>query len=236
MIGLPGGLGGRAAMLGYDDVAAVRDLTPDVLDRDGRMRVLPASYWAATTVMERAVFGNAHGIYAFPTVELVQRLTELIGGRTAIEICAGHGVLGQALGIPATDNRMQEDGDTMRFFNQIGMPPVRYGTNVIACPANEAVRRYRPQVVIGCWVMHQYRPDRHFAGGNPAGVDEADIVNNCEQYIVVGNEQVHRHSPLWERPHQVEYPDYLYSRALNGSREFLARWSRQKNPAAGGRR
>jgi hypothetical protein len=206
------------------DPTRIRDISPDVLDDAGRLRVLPAAYWADTTADERALFGHRHGIYSFPTVELVEHLRDLIGGRSAIEVGAGHGVLAEALGIPATDNRMQEKDPYRQVYAATGQPPVRYGPNVIDCHASRAVRRYRPQVVIGCWVTHKYDPARHEAGGNEVGVDEPDVLRNCGAYVLVGNEQVHAAKAIWRRPHQIEYPPFVYSRANNGSRDFIAVW------------
>src|SRR5262245_10991707 len=68
---------------------STRHLAPDVLDNRGRLRVMPAAYWATTTPAERALFGHRHGLYSFPTVELVDHLREVIAGRVAIEIGAG---------------------------------------------------------------------------------------------------------------------------------------------------
>src|SRR5271170_675184 len=55
------------------------------------------------------LFCHATGRYGLPTIELVEYLKELIGGRSAIEIGAGNGDLGRHLGIPMTDSRLQED-------------------------------------------------------------------------------------------------------------------------------
>lgn len=90
------------------DPARTRDLAPRLLDAAGAPRVVPAAALANTTPEERLRFGVEHGIYAFPTEELVAFLRDLIGGRSAIEIGAGHGRLAAALGIPATDNRQRE--------------------------------------------------------------------------------------------------------------------------------
>lgn len=199
-------------------VRGTRDLSPEVLDEDGRIRVLPAAYWATTTVRERILFGHRHAAYLFPTVELVDQLRGLIAGRPAIEVGAGNGVLAEALGIPATDNRMQEKEPVRSWYAERGLPAVRYGPNVVEAHASRAVRRFRPEVVIGCWVSHK-SPD-----GNPLGLDEEDILRHCRLYIVVGNEYVHRGKLIWKRPHTIEHPPYLYSRAGNGSREFIAWW------------
>ncbi len=206
------------------DPGSIRDITPDILDDGGPLRVLPARSWAPTTDQERALFGHCHGLYSFPTVELVEHLQALIGGRSAIEVGAGHGVLAAALGIPATDSRMQEQSPWREIYAAHGQAPVRYGPNVVEAHASRAVRRYRPQVVIGCWVTHKYDPARHAAGGNMVGVDEEDILAHCETYIVVGNERVHRDKKIWTQPHHIEYPPYVYSRAMNGTRDFVATW------------
>jgi hypothetical protein len=206
------------------DPSRVRDLRPEVLDQDGRLRVLPAAFWAGTTREERALLGHSTGSYGFPTVELVAHLKALIGDRSAIEIGAGNGVLAEALGIPATDNRQQEMPEYAARILAAGQPPVRYGPNIIRCDAHEAVRQYQPDVVVACWVTHRYDPARPEAGGNELGVDEADIIRNCAEYVLVGNAGVHRHKPIWKLPHEIEYPRWLYSRATNGSRDFIARW------------
>lgn len=206
------------------DPKSIRDIAADVLDNQGRLRVLPAAYWATTTPEERALFGHRHGLYSYPTVELVEYLRDLIDGRSAIEIGAGHGVLAEALGIPATDNRMQEKDPYRQVYAMTLQPTVPYGPNVIDCHASRAVRKYNPQVVINCWVTHKYDPLRHEAGGNEIGVDEEDILRHCETYVVVGNEKVHQGKKIWRRPHRIEHPPFVYSRSRNGTREFIATW------------
>lgn len=206
------------------DPDKIRDISAGALRADGRPRILPAAFWTTTKREERALFGHRHGLYSFPTVELVDRLRELIAGRTAIEIGAGHGVLAEALDIPATDSRQQDKPQYRAIYEQMGQATVPYGPNVVELHASRAVRHYKPQVVIGCWVTHKYDPARHAAGGNEVGVDEPDILRNCETYVVVGNEQVHAGKAIWSRRHEIEYPDFVFSRAHNGTRDFIAAW------------
>lgn len=208
----------------------VRDISPEVLDDQGRMRILPASYWATTTADQRTKFGHLNGIYSIPTLELVEHLRGLIDGRKAIEIGAGNGVLAEALGIPATDNRMQEKQPYRQHYALEDQPIVPYGPNVLEFDARQAVRRLRPQVVIACWVTHKYERTRHHAGGHVIGVVEEEIISNCEQYVFVGNEKVHAPKKIWTLPHTIEYPAFVYSRASNGSREFIATWAGPKPP------
>lgn len=210
------------------DAVTVRDIAPDVLDHTGRLRILPAAYWATTTPQERSLLGHRHGLYSFPTTELVDHLQQMIAGRPAIEIGAGHGVLAEALGIPATDSRQQEKPKYREIYDNIGQAIVPYGPNIIEMEASRAVRRHKAEVVIGCWVTHKFEPRRPHAGGNEAGIDEANILANCAEYIVVGNTEVHQYKPIWDRPHTIEHPDFVYSRAFNDSPDFIAAWTGRK--------
>jgi len=204
------------------DPTDVRDLRPLVLDAKGRMQILSTAFWENTTTQERALFGSRTGIYSFPTVELVEHLREIIGGRKAIEIGAGNGVLAEALGIPATDNFQQRMPFYSEWYRMQSLVTVPYGPNVIEMHASRAVRHYKPDVVIGCWVTHKYDPKQHDRGGNEIGIDEPDILRHCAQYIFIGNEKVHEKAPIWSRKHTISYPPFVYSRAHNGSRDFIA--------------
>lgn len=220
-------LSARDGQLSVVNPDSTRDLRPEVMDEAGRMRILPAAFWAGTTRDERALLGNRTGVYSFPTTELVEWLRDFIDGRSAIEIGAGHGVLADALGIPGTDNRMQEIPEIAAHYRRTGQPTVTYGPNIIRADAGVAVRRYRPKVVIACWVTHRYDPRNHEAHGNMYGVDEAAILDVCHDYVFIGNDLVHARKPILSRPHMTINPPWLYSRALNpSSRDFIAVWSR----------
>lgn len=208
------------------DPAAVRDLSGLLLDEQGCLRVVPAQVLEHTTAQERMAFGVRHGLYSFPTEELCAFLRERIGSRTAIEIGAGHGVLARALAIPATDNRQQEDPVIKAHYAALRQPTVPYGEHVEKLDALAAVKKYRPQVVVACWVTHRFDPRRPDAGGNGSGVDEAAVIDSCEEYIFIGNERVHATKPIWALPHEKLTPPWLYSRALNGSADFIAIWRR----------
>jgi hypothetical protein len=206
------------------DPRQIRDIAPDMLDAPGRPRVLPAAFYRTTTPTERALVCQRNGIYGLPTTELIDFLTDAIGGRTAIEIGAGHGGLAAALGIPATDSKMQDDPLVRLVYDAAGQPPVQYGSNVERLNAAEAIAHYRPQVVVACWVTHLYDERRHEAGGNMFGVDEDQVLDNCESYIFIGNSYVHRGKTIWNRPHAKIEPDWVYSRTINGSADFIAVW------------
>ena len=206
--------------------ASLRDISSLLLDSHGRLRVVSARDLEGTTAQERLVFGVRHGLYSFPTEELCDFLRARIQGKTAIEIGVGHGVLAGALSIPATDNRQQEEAAVKAHYRQIGQPTVRYGEHVEKLDAVAAVQRYRPNIVIACWVTHLFDADRPHAGGNIFGVDEATLIASCDEYIFIGNERVHANKPIWTIPHEKLTPSWLYSRAVNGRRDFIATWRR----------
>jgi len=204
------------------DTAGARDIAPYVLE-NGIMQPVPADFYRETTAIERALFGQKQGIYGFLTFELIDWLRDRIGGRKAIEIGAGHGALAAALEIPATDSKMQDDPKIAAWYAAHGQPTVTYGRNVEKLDAKAAIRKHRPEVVIASWVTHKYRPARHYAGGNAFGVNEEEVIAKCE-YIFIGNTQVHSGKSIWEIPHEIIHPDWLFSRAHNGTPEFIATW------------
>ncbi len=207
------------------DPTRIPDISAQALNPAGRLRILPAAFWAGVTPIERLAFGMRHGIYGLPTVELVARLKEIIGGRTAIEIGAGHGQLAHALGIPGTDSKEQEAPGLKLYYALRGQRTVKYGPSVVQMDAATAVRHYRPQVVIGCWVTQEHDGENWTPGaGKFNGVDEVDVIAQCETYVLIGNEEVHKDKRIWSLPHTIEYPDFVYSRAVNGSRDFIAIW------------
>lgn len=206
------------------DPRSVRDISNLLLDDQGRLKVVDAAVLANTTVQERALFGVRHACYVLPTTELIEHLRQLIAGRRALEIGAGNGVVARALGIPASDNHQQTWLHIRSHYESLGQPVIQYGDNVEKLDAAAAIKKHKPDVVLACWVTHRYDPTRHWAGGNQDGVDEKEVLRNCAHYVFVGNEQVHKHKAIWELPHSVQHPEFLFSRAANGTREFIAQW------------
>jgi hypothetical protein len=203
--------------------STTRDISPLVFDDNGEFQILPASFWHETTLPERALLAVKHGMYLLPTLELIDHLKSVIAGRRAIEIGAGNGILAKALGIHATDNHMQSRPKYKAHYEALGQAPVRYGRDVEELEAHEAIQRYKPEVVVAAWVTHRYDLARHEAGGNEIGVDEDQVVDRAS-YLFVGNKTVHANKRIWARPHTIEQHDWLYSRAMNGSPNFIAYW------------
>lgn len=213
------------------DPRNVRDITPLLVDNKGRLKVVPAEALRETTPEERMLFCVLNACYVLPTLELVEHLRTLIAGRRCIEIGAGNGLVAQALGIPATDSRQQESPDIRALYKKLRQPVISYGANVEKLDALAAIQAHQPEVVLACWVTHRFDPHRSWAEGNQDGVDEMQVLQGCQEYLFVGNDQVHRNKAIWDQPHEKTYPDYIFSRAANGSRDFLARWRRGASSA-----
>lgn len=92
--------------------------------------------------------------------------------------------------------------------------------------ASAAIAKYRPQVVIACWVAHRFQAHRPEAGGSATEVDKTAVIAACDEYIFIGTECVHAAKPIWTLPHEKLTPPWLYSRAINGSPDFVAIWLR----------
>ena len=202
-----------------------RDLSAELNDAYGRPRVRDAAFYRdSTTQNERSAYCVRSGSYCLPTTELVGFLRYVIGGRKAIEIGAGNGALAASLDIQATDSFQQIDPDVVAYYALLRSQTVRYGRNVDRVDALAAIAKYRPRVVVSAWVTHLYDPANSENGGNDQGIDEAKVIESCETYLMVGNRHVHRNKPIWALPHKVIEPDWLYSRAFNGTPDFIACW------------
>lgn len=209
-------------------------LTPDAvkqdpgssgaLDHDKVLQIMPASFYQQFTTEELAVFGVKNGVYSLPTVELVDWLKATVGDRSMLEIGAGNGVLAKALNIRATDNWMQTWPEIAAHYHALRQAPVQYGAWVENLDANAAVQKHRPDVVLGCWVTHRYREDRHDAGGNMYGIDEEAVLSGCQTYIHVGNSRTHANKSIRQLPHRRYRLDWLVSRSLQPELNEISVW------------
>lgn len=205
------------------DRDALATLEAQVIDENGRPRVVPASVFAGVDQANIAALCVKHAFYGVVTCELVEFIREQINGRCAIEIGAGNGVLAEALNITGVDNRMQDWPWVRATYEMSQQPTVRYGANVVHMDGIEALSHYRPQVVIGNWLTHFYRPERHWAGGNMYAPDERQILENVETFILVGNSKTHAGHSLLDNAHDTYEPSWLYSRAVRGT-NFVKVW------------
>jgi hypothetical protein len=178
------------------DTRAVGDL---LLDSAGRLRPVPAAELARLPYAAVRLWCHENGIYGLPTTELVEDLRRIIGNRTAIEIGAGMGVFGRALGIPMTDARTMERPEVRAQYEVLQQPVTRYGADVEHLDAAAAVEKYKPQVVFGSWITQIARAGEPIpvGGGSPLGVDELALLERVEWYVLFGNTTIHGQKELF---------------------------------------
>ncbi len=152
------------------------------------------------------------GLYQLPVVELVDWMRERIAGRSALEICAGHGWLGEALGVVSTDGWVLDHPALRVRRALLGEQNCRPLPRVEKLEALDAVRKYRPEVVFGCFCTHLWCPKTRT--GSALGVDDAAIfkTRSVQTYILVGARSVHQHRPFLKQSHETYQFPWLFSR------------------------
>lgn len=153
----------------------IKPLDDVMLRSDGSLNVVPSRKLNEFPVELLQLWCVKRGVYQYPTEELLEWLSQQTAGRRAIEICAGNGAIGRALGIVTTDSYMQTTPEIADYYNSLGQTPIMPPPDVLKLDANEAVERYEPDVVIGAWVTELWQPGDRM--GSVWGVDELAILN-----------------------------------------------------------
>lgn len=172
------------------------------------------------------------GLYQFPTSELIEWLRHVIGGRSAIEIGAGNGAIGRALGIPRTDSYVQTTPAMRMVYAMQGQTITDPPADVERLEASEAVAKYQPEVVIGCWVTQRYDESRGDRPGEAqalvGGIDEEWILDQpcVRKYVMVGNVASHGRKRIMSRPHGITRAPRIVSRAHNQSLNRMWTWEK----------
>jgi len=216
------------------DKEAIELLTRTLLV-DGELQVAKSSFLRQFRQDDISAFCVYNGFYCLPTVELIDFLNAIIiaasPSRNAIEIGSGNGVVGRALGIEATDSMLQADPQMAALYAAIKQPVVTYGKNVVKVNANSAVKRYNPEVVIGCWVTHKFVESEEWRGGNMFGIDEQAILDHpsVKAYLVVGHEDTHKNKPILKHRHLALRPNegMLFSRSVNPEGNVIYAWVKE---------
>lgn len=190
---------------------------------DGKLIVRPFEFWKNRDKNEINYFLYVHGIYVIPTDELINYLKENIIGST-IEIGAGNGAISRTLNIPITDSRMQEREDIKMHYAMTGQPVIKYPDDVEKLDAEEAIAKYRPDTVIGCFITHKYKEE--IGNGNMYGVEEENILKAVKRYINVGNLMTHKAKPILKMKHEEHYFDWLITRSVNQSDNRIFIWNK----------
>lgn len=189
-----------------------KDIASELLTENSRIKLLDAQKLRAYRWEDFRLFCHFHGRYGVPTIEQNLFLKKIIGERSAIEIGAGAGDLGFHLQIPMTDSKMQDNPKIKKMYEGMRQPTIVYGTDVEKLDALEAVKKYKPQVVIASWVT-TYAPQQMPYGSNPYGVKEDLIFKEIETFILIGNKDSHGDKPIMKIPHEEINEPWIVSRA-----------------------
>jgi len=208
----------------------VTDMAYKLLDDNGNLKILPASFYEEQPAYDLRLFCHFFARYGLPTIELVEFLKRYIGDRSAIEIGAGCGDLGRALGIPMTDNFCQEWPDVRAHYIACQQPIIQYGEDVIRMDALDAATTYKPDIIIGQWVTNWIDPNLPPppGGGSMYGIKEDLLLEECKSYVVIGNRNVHGHKPILAKRHtEIQDRDrHVKSRAEDQSQNVIYIWEK----------
>ncbi len=178
-----------------------------ILFKDSLLQVLPFSEVQNFDEMELLNVMFKHGIYVLPTQELIDFLKTEIKG-VAIEIGCGLGAIGRALNILITDSLLQTQPEIKAYYEALGQPVINYPDDVIQITADQALKRYKPNTVIGAYITHKYNG----VDGNAFGVNEQNILLG-RKYINIGNDNVHSSKPITKYLHETFRFDWLVTRS-----------------------
>jgi hypothetical protein len=177
-----------------------------------------------------SLLGFSMGLYSFPTKELIDFLKEEIGTEERVlEIGAGSGIISKALNIRGTDSfAQQEDLNLLLTCLTLNQTPVQYGKNVEKMEAIDAIRRYKPKIVIASWVSHKMNLKNPYRGGYINGVKEEYILERVDKYIFIGNESVHKNKPIFKvkPPSRILKFPWLLSRSERKEENTIWIWEK----------
>lgn len=187
---------------------------PPWLDARGNLAARPCADYDGVPQAQLRHFCHVHGRYLLVTLELVAWLKTFIGNRRALEVGAGCGDLGRALGVPMVDNHQQQWPQVAQYYRAIKQPTIRYGADVKNRDANSAVRKWQPDVVLGAWIT-DYLPANESTGthgGNPYGVREEEMLEHCGHYVLIGSKHIHQDKRLMRLSHTFYDAPFARSR------------------------
>lgn len=198
----------------------------NILFENKLLKVVSSECLSKIPQMHLTILGHKKGIYCFPTLELADWLTQNFDINNMIEIGSGNGALARHLKIPATDSKLMQDSAISALYTLMGQPVTKYPDDVIKLDAIQAIEKYKPKTVLGCWVTHKYSEDDPDREGNMYGVDETWVLQHVDQYIIVGNENVHNKKKILEIPHQEYKFSWLFSRSQEPTKNIIYVWDK----------
>lgn len=197
-----------------ENIQGFMEIATQLLDERWGLKLCPASFYDSFNQERLRLFCHFAGRYGLPTYELIAWLRDFIGDKKAIEIGAGCGDLGRYLGIKMTDNYCQEWPIVKEQYRIMRQPTLVYGKDVERLDALEAIEKYNPDIVIGCWVTQWIDPNLPPppGGGSIYGIKEEEILKSGKTYVVIGAEGIHGQKKLLKHSHKVIDAPFARSR------------------------
>ena len=222
----------RFTSINYNDTYFLQNtnishLNDIFFDTNGQLIVRSYGEIKDITQQEISLFCLKNGIYSLPTKELIDFLREEIGEENmdkTIEIAAGNGVYSRELGIVGTDSYMQATEEISQLYELSGQPTVKYGEHVEKLDGNDAVKKYKPEIVVAAWCTHKYNAKEHWRGGNALGVNERNLLSKVKKYIHIGNETVHNKKPIMNKSHRKIKEKWILSRSRYSDNNVIYIW------------
>lgn len=187
----------------------------------GVMAVLPTDFYRSYSDNYLHNFMLENAIYVLPTSELCSQLRKFITG-TAIEVCAGLGSVGRILGIQVSDSHFQADPAVMGWYEAHGQIPIKYPADVEKLDAIDAIDKYQPDTVLGCYVTARYT--EKLGQGLATGPREEEMLKRVRRYIHVGNVNTHSWKPLMNTAHKTYKSRHIITRAIDQSLNRVWIW------------
>jgi len=201
----------------------------NLLLKDNKLQIVSYKDLQGFTKEQISQFCVQNGFYTIPTLELISFLQEEIKDvelNQVLEIGAGHGAISKALNIRAVDSFMQDKEEIKEVYNLLRQTPVPYGEHVEKYDGNDAIRRFKPKIVIGAYCTHKYNPKEHWRGGNAFGFNEKLILERVEKYIHVGNRHVHNKKPILKYKHREIKEDWIVTRSFYPKDNIIWIWEK----------
>jgi hypothetical protein len=215
---------------------AVREQLDDyLLGDDGLLKILPAAAYERFDPDFRALWCKEMGYHLLPTVELVDWLRSEIGDASAIEICAGAGVLGQALGVPSIDwDVCGRFPAAKACYLGLANPGAAEAIPIIGprcerIEAMEAIAKYRPQVVFGGYVTQRLYPgEPDWMAGSAFGVEECTLIKCVRKYIVLSTRTTQQDKRIFRQRTRELSPPWLVTRHPDPAAALISVWGKPR--------
>lgn len=194
---------------------------------NGHFPLWPAEKIRALDRTALRIWCHKYARYGLPSLEFIQWLNDYFGNSKAIEIGAGAADFAYHLGIPATDNRIQEQTDVAMFYALTGQPIIKYPDEVEKLDALEAIEEYNPDIAFGSWLTQWVDPNLPPppGGGSVYGLHEDKILETGVTYMLLGNEAIHGQKKIMKAKHTTINLPFLCSRATYPELDRIYIWN-----------